>query len=71
MSFPLGLFLNIEYHLNSLVLFSLTHMLYLEATTERCSLKYVFFKTRETWHTEQRYEHITIIEKFNIVILVM
>ena len=48
MSFPLGLFLNIEYHLNSLALFSLTNMLYLEATTERCSLKYVFFKTRET-----------------------
>ena len=25
-------------------------MLYLEVTTERCSLKYVFFKTRETRH---------------------
>ena len=25
----------------------------------------------ETWHTKQRYEHITMIEKINIIILVM
>ena len=46
-------------------------MVYLEAATERYSLKYVFVQIRETWHTEQRYAHITIIEKINIFILVM
>ena len=46
-------------------------MLYLEATTEKCSLKYVFFKTRETRHTEYKYEHIKTTEKINIKILVM
>ena len=40
-----------EHSLNSYVLFSLSDMQYLEATTERCSLKYLFFKTRETRHT--------------------
>ena len=44
--------LNIEHSLNSKVLFSVLHMLHLEATTERCSLKYVFFKTRQNKHTE-------------------
>ena len=52
MPFPLGLSLNIEHSLNSEVLFYVSHMLYLEATTQVCSLKYVFFKTRETRHTE-------------------
>ena len=47
MPFPLGLCLNIEHSLNSQVLFSISHMLYLETITERYSLKYVFFKTRK------------------------
>ena len=49
--FPCGLCLNIEHSLNSLALNSIFHIayrLYLEAITERC----VFFKTRETRHTE-------------------
>ena len=33
-------------------------MLYLEGTTERCSVKYVFFKTQEARHIG--YEHITM-----------
>ena len=48
MPFPLGLCLNIEHSVNSEVLFSISQMLYLEATTEKCSLKYLFFKTRKT-----------------------
>ena len=34
------------------LLFSVLYMLYLEAITQGCSLKYVFFKTRQTRHTE-------------------
>ena len=48
MSFQFGLCLNIEHSLKSEVLFSLLYMLYLEATTERCFLKSMFFKTHET-----------------------
>ena len=48
MPFPLGLCLNIEHSVNSEVLFSISQMLYLEATTEKCSLKYLLFKTRKT-----------------------
>ena len=49
-TFPFGLCLNIEHSLHSLYCFP-----------KRCSLKYVFFKTRETRHTEERYKHTTII----------
>ena len=34
-------------------------------------MKYVFFNIRETRHTEQQYEYITMIEKIIIIILVM
>ena len=34
-------------------------------------MKYVFFKTRETRHTGQRFEHIAMTHKINIIILVM
>ena len=43
----------------------------LEATTERCSLKYVFFKTRESRHTRERYEYIAMTGKINIIIFVI
>ena len=64
--------LNIEDGLISLVLFSVSHMLYLETTTKTCSLKYVFlFKTWQTRHTDKRCEHITIIGKVSIIIKVI
>ena len=45
MPFLLGLSLNIEHSLNSEVLFSVSHMLYLEAVaTQWCSLKCVSLK---------------------------
>ena len=53
-AFSLGLSLNIEHSLNSQVLFSESHILYLEAITHGCSLKYMFFKTQQTIHTEKR-----------------
>ena len=43
MPFPLGLYLNIEHNLDW-VLFCVAGRLYLEATTERCCLKYVSLK---------------------------
>ena len=46
-------------------------MLCLKAVTQGCSLKYVLFKTRQTRHNEQRYERITMIDRINIIILVM
>ena len=64
MPFPLELYLGIENDLDW-VLFSISRRLYLEGTTERCSLKYVFFKTLESRHTEVRCEHIVMIEKIN------
>ena len=48
MPFPLALCSNIEYNIKSLLLFSISHMVYLEAATERYSLKYVFVQIRET-----------------------
>ena len=33
------------------------------------SLKHLFFKTRKTRHTEKRYQHITIIEGINIILV--
>ena len=48
----LELYLNIEHIVNSLLLFSISHIVYLGTTTERCSLKDVFFKTQETRYTE-------------------
>ena len=48
------------------VSFAILVKLYLEATRERCSLKYVSFKTTENRYTE--YEYITMIEKINIII---
>ena len=40
-NYALGLRLNIEHSFKSYVLFSVSHQLYLEASTERCCLKYV------------------------------
>ena len=57
MPFPLGLYsigaINhafstgaiFKHSLNSYVLLYISYMRYLEATTEKCSLKYVFYKT--------------------------
>ena len=44
MPLPLVLCLYIKHSLKSEVLFSVLHMLYLEATTDRYPLKHVFFK---------------------------
>ena len=52
MPFPLGLSLDIEHSLNSQVLFSVSHIPYLEAISQGCSLKYVLLKTRQTRHIE-------------------
>ena len=46
-------------------------MLYLEVTTKRCVLKYTFFKIQQTRPAEERYEHITTIEKIDIIVLVI
>ena len=45
-SYALELCLSTEHSLKSQVLFPILRMLYLEATTERGCLKYVFFKPR-------------------------
>ena len=66
MPFPLGLCLNIEHSLNSQLLLSVSHILYLEAINQGFSLNCVFFKTRQT-----RYKRMTMMEKINIIILVM
>ena len=50
--FPLGLCLNIKHSLNPSGMFSVSHMRYLEPTTEAYSLKYVLFKTRQARHSE-------------------
>ena len=71
MPFLLELSLNIEHSLNCLVLFSTSHMLYLEAITQGGSMKCEFTKTRQTKYTALRYERMAIIEKINNVILVM
>ena len=44
MPFPLALCSNIEYNIKSLLLFSISHMVYLEAATERYSLNMCSFK---------------------------
>ena len=43
LSFPLRLSLNIEHSLNSKLLFSVSHILYLKVITQGCSLKCMFF----------------------------
>ena len=53
MSFPLGLYstgaINHAFYIGAILLFSIPHMLYLEATTESCSF---LFKTQQVRHTE-------------------
>ena len=68
MPFPLELSLNNKQF--KFLLFSVLYMLYLEAITQGCSFKYVFFKIRQIQHTDERYECITMIVKINIIIWV-
>ena len=56
------------FYIGAMLLFSISHTLYLEASTESCSF---LFKTCQTRYTEWRYKHITMMEKVNIIILVM
>ena len=52
MPFLLGLYLYIKHYLDFIELFSVSVMTYLKANIDCYYLKYVYFETRQTTHTE-------------------